>query len=286
MTRRVIPHRLTLAFTTLLVASLVSVSLQVRDPSGTSALARAALAVISPFQRLVLGAAGGVSSLWDGYVALVGVRGENQRLHDEVAALRNEASLLREQLVRAGRLEEFLAFQREAGLAGVSARVTGESADPWQKAVMLDRGGSSGVRRGMPVVTPRGVVGRVTAVSGGSAVAGLLVDRGSAIPVLVGASRSRAILEGENSGTCAIKYLDRTAEVKVGDAVVTSGLGQAFPAGLPVGRVTQVLKQSYGLYQYAKVVPAVPLERLEEVLVLTGGPWGTAGDALPAGGER
>src|SRR5512138_3867777 len=140
MARRVLPHRLTLVFTTLLVASLVSVSLQVRDPSGTSALTSATLAVIAPFQKGVRGAAGGVSSLWEGYVLLVGVRGENERLRDEVAALRNEAALLREQLVRAGRLEEFLAFQRQAALAGVEARVTGESADPWQKAVVLDKG--------------------------------------------------------------------------------------------------------------------------------------------------
>lgn len=269
MRRSYFPHFRTVFLVVLMVGSFIGISLQVRDPAGTTFFARGAMAALAPAQAGVSACARTIDGVWEGYLALAGVRTENQGLRREVDSLRCEIALLREEIARAGRTEEFLRFQREASLTGVVARVTGESPDPWTKAISLEAGSASGVRRGMPVVTPRGVVGRIHQVSEGSSLATLVTDRSSAVPVLVGASRSRAILEGENAGTCALKYLERAAQVEVGDQVISSGLGGVFPPGLPVGTVSQVLKKGAGLYQYAKVVPSVHLDRLEEVMVLT-----------------
>jgi rod shape-determining protein MreC len=269
-----LPHLQTLFLVVLLVGSFIAISFQVRDPSGTPFFNRGAMAVLAPAQSGARALALGAGSLWSGYLDLVGVRGENQVLRERVAGLEYEIALLREEIARGGREQEFAVFQARACLEGRLARVIGVSADPWARAVVIDRGESAGIARGMPVVTPRGVVGRVTQAGAASALVTLVVDRSSAVAVLVGASRSRAILEGEAADGCTLKYLARAAAVEVGDSVSTSGLGGVYPAGLPVGMVTEVTRKGSGLYQYARVAPAVPFERLEEVLVLPAAPGG------------
>ncbi len=271
-----LPHLQTVLLAVLLVGSFVAISFQVRDPSGTPFFTRGALAVFYPAQAGVAAVLRAVDSVWSGYLDLVRVRSENRRLRGRVEELEYESALLREEIARAGREEEFAGYRARAGLEGRVARVIGESADPWMKAVTIDLGGSAGVLRGMPVVTPRGVVGRVTQAGEGSALVTLVIDRSSAVPVLVGASRSRAILEGDSTDTCSLKYLDRISEVAVGDEVVTSGLGGVFVSGLPVGTVKEVTRKASGLYQYARVIPVVPFGRLEEVMVLAP-PAGSAG---------
>ena len=111
-------------------------------------------------------------------------------------------------------------------------------------------------------------MGRVIETTGHSSVVRLIVDRSSRVPVVVNRSRARAILEGENSGTCQLKYLDRTQDILEGDVIITSGLAGVFPRGVEVGTVSQVIRKSYGLFQYAKVLPGAPLGRLEDVLIL------------------
>ncbi|UCG37998.1 MAG: rod shape-determining protein MreC [bacterium] len=253
----------------LLVAlSLLIISRQVRDPGGMTYFRKAVIAVTTPFQSGFRAVTGGISRVWNGYVFLFGVRTENRRLREEVGRLRSEVQELREELFRAGRLEEFAAYRSETGFEGIAGRVIGESPDPWTRTVVVNLGSSDGVQRGMPVVTPAGLVGRVVEVAGRSCVVRLIVDRSSRVPVLVSRSRARAVLEGENSGTCQLKYLDRTEDVAEGDTVITSGLAGIFPRGVEVGTITQVIKRNHGLYQYAKLLPKAPLGRLEDVLIL------------------
>jgi len=111
-------------------------------------------------------------------------------------------------------------------------------------------------------------VGSVVKTSKHSSIVRLIVDRSSRVPVLVSRSRARAILEGESSGTCQLKYLDRIEDVQQGDIVITSGLAGIYPRGIEVGTITQILTRSHGLYQYAKVLPKAPINRLEDVLII------------------
>lgn len=261
-------HREGLLLILLVGFSLVIISRQVRDPSGMTYFRRNVLAVVSPFQSGFTVVVGGISGLWDNYVNLHGVRDENRKLHEEVNILRTEVQKLREELFRAGRLDEFAAYRLETGFEGTVARVIGESPDPWSRTIVVNRGMSDGIQRGLTVVTPDGLVGRVVEVASHSSVVRLIVDRSSRVPVVVIRSRARAILEGENSGTCQLKYLDRTQDVLDGDIIITSGLAGIYPRGVEVGSVTQVIRKSHGLYQYAKVLPQAPLGRLEDVLIL------------------
>jgi len=248
--------------------SLIIISKQLRDPNGETYFRRSVIAVMSPFQWGITAVAGGVSGLWDSYLNIYGVKNENRELREEVNLLRAEVQELREELFRAGRLEEFAAYRSETGLIGTVARVIGESPDPWTRTIIVNCGHEEGVKRGSPVIIPDGLVGRVIEVAKHSSVVRLIVDRSSRVPVIVSRSRARAILEGENSGTCQLKYLDRTQDVLEGDVIITSGLAGTYPRGVEIGAVTRVIKKTYGLYQYAKVLPQAPLNNLEDVLIL------------------
>jgi rod shape-determining protein MreC len=261
-------HREGLLLALLVGFSLIVISKQVRDPSGMTYLRRSVIAVMTPFQSGFTAVIGGLNSLWQDYLDLFGIKSENKNLREEVNSLRTEVQKLREELYRAGRLEEFAVYRSETGFEGTVARVIGESPDPWTRIIVVNRGSADGIERGSPVVMPDGLVGRIIEVTGQSSIVRLIVDRSSRVPVLVSRSRARAILEGENSGTCHLKYLERTQDVLEGDVVITSGLTGIYPRGLEVGTITQIIRKEHGLYQYAKILPNAPLSRLEDVFIL------------------
>ncbi|UCF30855.1 MAG: rod shape-determining protein MreC [bacterium] len=263
-------HREGLLFLILVLVSFLLISHQVKDRYGMTYLRRGSVAVISPFQSGTAYVSRALSGVWKDYIYLLGVRTENRTLKEEVSRLRSEVQTLRDELEKAGSLFQYSKYLAETGYAGVTGRVIGESPDPWSRTVFINRGSADGIRTGMPAVTPEGLAGRVIEVTDRSALVRLIVDRSSQVPVMVNRSRSRAILEGEGSGTCRLKYLSRTEDIKEGDVVITSGLAGVFPRGIEVGRVTEVLKKNYGLYQYAKLLPEAPVGRLEDVIILTG----------------
>ena len=99
----------------------------------------------------------------------------------------------------------------------------------------------------------------------------LIVDARSNVDAMIERTGARGILHGtgeRNRYAAQIEYLQRTDDVRVGDTVVTSGLGCRFPAGLLLGRVSAVTRQDFGLWQVVEVTPAVDFSRLDEVLVL------------------
>jgi rod shape-determining protein MreC len=127
------------------------------------------------------------------------------------------------------------------------------------------------LRSGQPVITADGLVGQVSRVFGSYADVLLSVDSRSAVDVMVERSGARGIVRGTGERdrySAKVEYLQRTDDVRVGDAVVTSGLGCRFPAGLLVGRVAAVTRREFGLYQEVELSPAVNFSRLNEVLVL------------------
>jgi rod shape-determining protein MreC len=261
-------HREGLLLVILVLSSLLIISRQVQDPTGMSYFRRSVITIAAPFQNGFSAAIGGVRNIWGNYLFLFGTRAENIKLRKEVNQLRSEAQNLREELYRVGRLKEFSVYRFETGLAGMAAQVIGESPDPWTRTIVVNRGTQEGLRRSLPVVTPDGLVGSVIQTSDHSSIVRLIVDRSSRVPVLVSRSRARAILEGETSGTCQLKYLDRTEDVQQGDIIITSGLAGIYPRGIEVGTITQIVTRNYGLYQYAKVLPKAPINRLEDVLII------------------
>jgi rod shape-determining protein MreC len=97
----------------------------------------------------------------------------------------------------------------------------------------------------------------------------LLTEHNSGIDAIVDRTRARGVVQGGSDGNCYMNYLNRDADVKVGDRVLTSGLDSVFPKGMTIGEVVDVGRRHRGLLQSATVTPSVALDRIEEVMLVT-----------------
>ena len=136
------------------------------------------------------------------------------------------------------------------------------------KTILINQGTAHGLRKDLPVIADQGVVGRVIETSWNVSRVLLLTDANSNIDVMIQSNRVQGILQGGGAAGCTLKYVAITEEIKVGDVVLSSGLGLNFPKGLLMGVVSRVDKKEAGLFQKIEVKPTVDFSRLEEVLVI------------------
>jgi rod shape-determining protein MreC len=121
----------------------------------------------------------------------------------------------------------------------------------------------------MPVVTDKGLVGRVDAVNAEAARVQLVTDAASAVNVRLQSSNTEAMLIGSVTGDVSLDMISQDATVTVGDVVLSSGLGGTYPPNLLVGQVVSVRKLDYELFQQAALQPSVDFNRLRFVLIIT-----------------
>ena len=261
-------NRVLVASASLLVCSLLLVSVSVRaehrDPVG-----RLLLDALAPFQVVFSWIGRGTGQLWSGYVAVVDARREADELRAQVAVLEGQVSRLSELERENQRLGTLLGFRAQLPSTAYGARVIARDPGPLSTTLTIDRGSRDGVSRGMAVVTPEGVVGRVVEVSHTVSRVALLTDHNSGIDAIVDRTRARGVVQGGSDGDCYMNYLNRDADVKVGDRVLTSGLDGVFPKGMPIGEVIGVGRRHRGLLQSATIHPSAAVDRVEEVMLVT-----------------
>jgi rod shape-determining protein MreC len=149
-------------------------------------------------------------------------------------------------------------------------RVIGRDPSNLQRYITLDVGLEEGIAENMPVVTDRGLVGRVREVGPGWSRVLLTIDASSSVSALTQSTRASGIVQGQADGSLLMHSILQSDTVSVGDTVFTSGLGGNFPRQIPIGQITGVDRQDWELYQSATVQPTVDFEHLEAVLVVTG----------------
>jgi rod shape-determining protein MreC len=252
----------------LITLSILSLSLSSRQPYPAYGPGRVAIALVAPFQKAIVGTTRFFRGIWEHYFFLVAVREENDRLYNENRRLREVQQQCREASLMNDRMRELLDLVKKIERPAIAAQVVGKDPSPWFHTVMVDKGTDDGVTKGDPVINAQGVVGIVVDVTGHYAKVMLITDPNSAIDAVVQHSRARGIVKGGAAGYCVYNYVLRKHQVAVDDLVVSSGMDQAFPKGLPVGRVATIVRQEAGIFQDVTVMPAVDFERLEEVLII------------------
>jgi rod shape-determining protein MreC len=135
--------------------------------------------------------------------------------------------------------------------------------------VYVDVGTRDGIAENMPVITDRGLVGRVTAVGPNLAQVLMLIDPASAVNALIQNSRVTGLVRGNIEGTLTMERIPQDEKVNPGDIVLTSGLGGNFPDKLVIGQVTEVLKRDQDMFQTARIRPTVDFGKLETMLIVT-----------------
>ena len=254
-----------IVLTGLLFLQALMVGQQVRT-NGKTRLSYWSGTLMLPLQGAAKATFGVFSETWERYVWLVGAEQENRQLGSETARLRIENYFLRQELLRIQSQQRLDAYMVSLDTETLSARVIGSSPDRAAKEVFLDRGRAHGVRPGMAVISPEGIVGKVGAAYGTSSMVVLITDLAAGAGVILGSSGEPAVLRGTGTKTCRIEHVGPHVRVRVGEIVYTSGQDGIYPMGLPVGRVTGV---TTGVeVQAVHLRPLAPLEGLDHVLVL------------------
>lgn len=251
----------------LLTCNLVLMSSRVRAGGGGNLLEEAVLSVGAPFLRVASWVAGGVHGTWSAYVDLRRTESDNQRLRTEVAHLAAAAHETEELRQEIRRLREILDLRAQAGAPAVASRVIGRIATEGARVLLLDHGSRDGIRLNMPVVTPRGAVGRVIETAPGVSKVQTIRDPNSGVAATLQRTRVQGMVVGAGDAGCRMEYVSELSQVEVGDVVVTSGLDQIYPKGILIG-VVAAIGEGEGLTKLIEVRPEVDFARLEEVLVL------------------
>ena len=193
---------------------------------------------------------------------------ERDLLREKIAALERQVAELKESELEAERLQNLLSYKKGKGSKEVVARLVARDPSSWKKTFVINRGRSDSVTIDTVVVSEAGLVGRVFEVGGGFSKVITLDDPDFRASVLIQDSRAQGLLRGTIDGRCEVVYLDKDAEISIGDRVITSGMGGVFPKGLYVGEVAEISKDKMGMSQVVSVEPAQDLDRMEEVLCL------------------
>lgn len=228
----------------------------------------ALLEAAAPVQRAVRWPFERVREAWSRYVAVVDVGRDNAALRTRVVVLEEENLQLREALVDGENLERVAAMRKEFEAELMPARVIGQDVSPYFRSLLLDRGRGDRVLSGMAVISDRGLVGLVTATTRSAARTMLLVDRRAAVDAIVLRSRALGIVRGAGTDSLEFSFLMRGADVKAGDALITSGVGGVYPKGLRIGTVKSVNAQPGALVHTAQLAPAVDFGQLENAFVM------------------
>ncbi len=201
---------------------------------------------------------------------VVDLRRRNSELEAEVARLQAQVVQLNNQVADTRVLAALVNFSRaNPDNAYTAASVIGRDPSPFLRYLIIDKGSNEGLRRGMPVVTDQGLVGRVDAVISSAARVQLISSLTSAVNIRLEKAGREAILTGSVAGDLTLDLVPQDVPLEAGDLVLTSGLGGGYPADLIVGQVLSVRKRDSDLFQQAVIQPVVDFTKLKIVLVIT-----------------
>jgi rod shape-determining protein MreC len=178
----------------------------------------------------------------------------------------NRLSVLRDENQR---LQELLDVQHGLGLGVQLAKIIDVDTDPSRHRIVIDAGSRQSVEVGQAVLDARGVMGQIVEVLPNTSTVLLITDPAHALPVTVERTGMRVIAHGSVAlDRLELPNVPISADIKVGDKLITSGLGGHFPAGFPVGEIRSISNDASGMFAAADARPTAALDRSGEVLIL------------------
>lgn len=196
------------------------------------------------------------------------VEEKNKILIEETKILLQENAILKEKLISYDRLKKLLELRESFSFQMIPALVISREPGNWFNSIIIDKGTKDGVQKNMAIATYSGLVGKVVSVDHHSSKVLLILDQRSAVGSMIQRSRDIGVLKGSEKNYCYMEYLSRDADIKIGDLVITSGLGSVFPKGITIGKVIEIKKDSHALFQEVLINPRVDFTKLEEVFVV------------------
>ncbi len=259
-----------LAFVLLLLAVAGLFAL---NPRNTQRVQAAFLGTIAPFLKTGSSLQTKITAIREGLKTLPQLEQENDQLKVENKNLQATNQMLRGYEVENNKLRHALEYREHSAFKLVPARIIARDATTWWNTVKVDKGSADGVQPDMPVLTEDGLVGKTTVISEHAASILLIADENCKVAAAVEGSREQGIVKGERTSTnslpeISLNFLSKTANLKPGQKVYSSGVGGVYPSGVLVGVIKQF--EVRALDGHATLVPAVDLTTLEDVFIVTG----------------
>ena len=209
-----------------------------------------------------------ISSTVTLYTYIIQVKKNNQALRKENAQLKIQLMQMKEIQIENSRLNKLLQFSSPEGFQLLPAKVIAMDPFPNSRLLTIDKGEKNGLKKNMGAIIEQGVIGYVFRVYKDTAQILLLSDRNAVLPVTVQRSRVHGLMEGYDEQFLKLKYLRNEDDIHINDQIVTSGIDAFFPPGLPVGTVSQIHKEQYGLSQDVDVRLIASLSQIEELFII------------------
>jgi len=247
-------------------AQLILLAWQVKNDRDVPMVRVWAVSAVAPVASTIEGLRNGTTGFFSNYFELRNTRQQSRQLRNDVERLRVENQLLKNELSSAQRAESLAGFQARNPSRMIGARVIAATAGMGTRSVLIDRGTQSGVRRGMAVVTPDGIVGTVIAVFPFASQVRSVTDPGFAAGVESQINHVHGVLKGLGTSSVRVDFVPTGQKVENGEMFFTSGEDRIFPKGLPVGKVTSVKEGTN--FQDVTVEPSGTESAPEEVLVI------------------
>ena len=247
-------------------AQLLLLAVQVKNDQDVRIIRVWAVTTVTPVARVVEWFRGGSIGFVRNYILMHDASEENRKLRDEVGRLRLQVNFLQNELNTAERAKALQLFQAHTQSKMLAANIIGTDAGSNSKVVLVNRGSGEGVMRGMAVVTPDGILGKVIAAYPTAAQVMLVTDPDFAAGVVSQKNQVRGTLKGQGKPLCKMDYVPLGEKIEPGEWLYTSGDDRVYPRGFAVGVVKSV--QSTQPFQEIWVEPSGMQHGLEDVLII------------------
>lgn len=200
---------------------------------------------------------------------VVSLRSENQSLQNQVSLLQTQIIQLEQDLREADILYSLLGFARgRPEETYIAAKVIGRDPSPFLQYILIDKGSDDGIAYNMPVVTEKGLVGRIDAVTASAARVQLITDNAALVNSKIVGEDVDGVVRGSVTSDITIEMVSQEYTIEPGQTVQTSGLGGNYPADITIGTILNVNKLENELFQSASLQPSEDFMNLTAVLVV------------------
>ena len=236
------------------------------DP-GTSRFQIVVQTIAYPIQSSVQSVVSTIKNTWNSYLNLLDVNEENKVLKKKLLDMEEKLNQHIENSVQFFRLRSQLLFAQKKARKEIFSEIIGESADNNHQIRLINRGSNQLLQRNYIVLRKEGLVGRIQSVSPYQSLVQLIIDHRSRVPALIQRNRVRGLIYGTHDGI-EMRQINQHAKIKIGDRVISSGLGNLYPKGVLIGWVSEIHYQSHELFKTARLDSAVDFNQIEEVFVI------------------
>ena len=240
---------------------------QTYNEQGTSRFQMAVQTITYPVQTSVQAVVSTIKNTWNSYINLIEVNEENKLLKQQLLNMEEKLNQHIENSVQFFRLRSQLLFAQKKARKEIFSEIIGESADNTHQIRLINRGSNQLLQRNYIVIRKEGLVGRIQSVSPYQSSVQLIIDHRSRVPALIQRNRVRGLIYGTHDGM-EMRQINQHAKIKIGDRVISSGLGNLYPKGILIGWVSGIQHKSHELFKTARLDSAVDFNQIEEVFAI------------------